>query len=121
VSNQRTRLNAIRDKRRQLGEPMKPDWKQQHANDSEKALRHDLVESAIKELMMNLKTDSALVRYGIVKVASYVAQVARAQALGFDPDLLRLSDDEANEQMLKLAKRAVELGKDVIVVSKEPS
>ena len=98
---------------------MTQDWKQQHANDSEKALRHELVESAIKELMVNLKTDSALVEYGIVKVASYVAQVARAQALGFDPDLLILNDDEAEEQMLKFAKRAVELGKDVIFVSKE--
>ncbi len=42
-------------------------------------------------------TGQALPEYGIAKVANYAAQVARAQALGFDPDLLRLSDEEADE------------------------
>jgi hypothetical protein len=76
-------------------------------------LNHSLVESVIEEQMGNLGTDSALVRYGLAKIATYAAQVARAQALGFDPDLLRLSPEEANDEQLRLARAAVAAGKPV--------
>ena len=89
------------------------DWKQVHANEAEKALVTPLVQDVIEELLDNLGTDSALVRCGITKVASYAAQVARAQALGFDPELLRLSPDEADAQGLAKARMAVAHGKPV--------
>lgn len=91
------------------------DWKQQHANDAEKALDHDLVKDVIAEQMRNLGTDSKLVEYGLHKIAMYTASVARAQALGFDPDLLRMSAEEANAAQLELAKAAVASGKPVWV------
>jgi hypothetical protein len=92
------------------------DWKQQHANDAEKALDYDLVKDVIAEQMGNLGTDDKLVRYGLTKIAMYSASVARAQALGFDPDLLRLSAEEANDEQLKLAIAAVKSGKPVWVI-----
>ena len=74
------------------------DWKLQHANEAEKALEHDLVKYVMEELLDNLGlTGQALPAYGVRKVAIYAAQVARAQALGFDPELLRLSNEEVNE------------------------
>lgn len=90
------------------------DWKTAHANESCKALDHDLVSGVIDEQMGNIGSDSALVRYGLTKIAMYAAQVARAQALGFNPDLLRLSSEEANEEQLKLARAAVAAGKPVL-------
>lgn len=93
------------------------DWKRHHANESEKALEHDLVSYAMDELAGNLGVKGeALPEYGIRKVASHAAQVARAQALGFDPELLRLSNDEADEQVLKLARMAAEAGKPVWLI-----
>ena len=95
------------------------DWKQLHANESEKAIQHPVVQDAIDELLFNLgrKRDS-LPHYGISKVASYAAQVARAQALGIDPDLLRQTDDEADQAMRDLARRATEAKVPVWVVKK---
>lgn len=64
--------------------------KNDHANKSDKALKHPLVIDVIDELIDNLgKKGDPLVKYGITKVAMYAAQVARAQALGIDPDDLR--------------------------------
>lgn len=93
------------------------DWKQKHAHDAERALQHDIVRDVIKEQLLNLNAEhDAMVKYLLTKIASYAAQVARAQALGFDPDLLRMTDAEANASMLAIAKRAVELGTPVIIV-----
>lgn len=73
------------------------DWKAQHGVDSEKALDHELVVAVMAELRENLGvSDTGLPAYGIRKVAYYAASVARAQALGFDPNLLRITDSEAN-------------------------
>ena len=73
------------------------DWQQrrEHANAAEAAVLHPITEYAIEELMLNLRNNCGLreldsvVRYGVVKVATYAAQVARAQALGIDPDEMR--------------------------------
>lgn len=89
---------------------MTDDWKQKLAEDADGALKHDLVTSVIDEYIDNMSPvvdlSKGLPRYGLTKIAHYVAIVARAQALGIDPDLVRLSATEANKQMLALAKRA---------------
>jgi len=90
------------------------DWRRVHANGAEKAIRHPLVAYVMDELADNLGVKGqALPGYGIAKVANYAAQVARAQALGFDPELLRMSDEEADAQGLALARSAVAAGKPV--------
>lgn len=103
-------------------------WRQKHANEAEKALKHELVEDVMKEFAENLQRnpdvaregwDSAQFRYGMMKIGAYVAQVARAEALGFDPELLRPSSEEADEQMLRKAQMAVEAGKPVWVIFPE--
>jgi hypothetical protein len=86
-------------------------WKQHHANEAEKALRHPLVQSVMEEFAGNMGFRlEGLPAYGMAKVASAAAQVARAQALGFDPVLLRLSSSEADEEVLRLARIAAERG-----------
>lgn len=93
------------------------DWKQAHANEAEKALDTTLVKDVIREQLENLgREDDALAKYGLTKIAMYAASVARAQALGFDPELLRLNADEANDALLAKARLAVELGKPVWLI-----
>ncbi len=90
------------------------DWKQVHANEAEKALDTQLMQDVIREQLENLgREDDPLAKYGLTKIAMYAASVARAQALGFDPDLLRLSADEAHTDQLRLARTAVAAGKPV--------
>ena len=93
------------------------DWKRKHANDSEMAVSHPLVKAVIAEQLRNLRReDDLLADYGLHKIAFVTAQVARAYALGFNPDLLRLSAGEANSQLLQLAAEAVYRGVPTIVV-----
>lgn len=93
-------------------------WKKDFANESEKAYLHPIAQDVIQEFLGNIgKSDAdAVVRYGIRKVCGYVAQIARAQALGLDPEVLRLSDEEAAEHMAMVLKIALDVGKPVIVV-----
>ena len=104
---------------------MSDDWKQRHANDSEKALAHSIIKRVEAEYADNMQCNygvdltKGLPAYGLHKVMQYVAQVARAQALGFDPELLRLSDGEATAAQLDLARAIVKAGKPVIVVTDE--
>lgn len=87
------------------------DWKNQHANEASASIKHELVDGAIEEFMDNIGlADKGLPAYGIRKVAHYAAMVARAHALGFDPNLLRMTDDEATSHQLDLAARAVVAG-----------
>lgn len=96
------------------------DWKQAHADEAEKALATPLVQGVIQEQLANLgREDDSLARYGLMKVATYAAQVARAQALGFDPELLRLNADEADAAMLAKARMAVAAGKPVWLIDDE--
>lgn len=98
---------------------MTADWKQVHADASDDAVNHPIVQAAIAELMDNLGLESGLVNYGMSKIASYAAQVARAQAQGFDPELLRLTPDEANSALLHLAAEAVLRGVPTYIVDLE--
>lgn len=90
------------------------DWKSVHAKEAEKALDSDIVQNVLDEFADNMRFKrDGLPEYGLVKICCYVAQVARAQALGFDPELLRLSDEEADAQALEKARIAVAAGKPV--------
>lgn len=96
-------------------------WKNTHANESGKALETDLVKGVIEELLDNLHNNygvptTGLPLYGLHKVAMYAAQVARAQALGFDPELLRNTDEEADAQQIDLARKLVEAGVPTVVI-----
>jgi hypothetical protein len=99
------------------------DWKQDFANDADKALSHPIVNDAVDEYVDNMlhnhgvDLDKGLPRYGFMKVRHAVALVARAQALGIDPDLLRLSNDEADAQIIEIARQAHKAGKPVFVVT----
>lgn len=91
-------------------------WKQDFANEAEKAYLHPIAQDVIDEFLGNIGRSDAIVRYGIGKVCGYVAQIARAQALGLDPEVLRLSDEEAVEHMARVMQIALDAGKPVIVV-----
>lgn len=95
-------------------------WKQDFANEAEQALTHPLVKEAIDELLGNLgaKLDG-LEHYGITKVAQYAATVARAQAIGLDPDALRVSRDEGAEEIRRLAASAHKAGTPVIAIVRD--
>lgn len=84
------------------------DWKRQHAIDSERAAEHPLIEDALTEFAGNLGFErKGLPEYGLRKIVATVAIVVRARTLGFDPDLLRLTPEEASEHMLAQARAMV--------------
>jgi hypothetical protein len=99
------------------------EWKTAHANLSEEALHHPLVQDALREFAGNMgfDPDRGLPAYGLIKVAATAAQVARAQALGFAPDLLRLTPDESNRLLMERAAALVLAGVPVHVVPIEPT
>lgn len=79
------------------------EWKTQHANESYKALEHDMVQGAMEEFALNMGFElTGLPKYGLEKIALIAAQVSRAYALGINPDDLRMTVEEANEQQIKL-------------------
>lgn len=89
-------------------------WKQHHANEAEKVRENEMIQDVLTEFAGNMGFKrEGLPEYGLCKIVSYVAQVARAEALGFDPALLRMSAEECDESMLRLAQMAVEAGKPV--------
>lgn len=93
------------------------DWKQHHANEADRVLAHPLVEQVMAEFADNMGFElSGLPKYGLAKVAHYAAMVARAQALGFDPELLRLTPGEATSEQLRLAAEAALLGVPVHMI-----
>jgi hypothetical protein len=97
-------------------------WKQDFANDAEEALFHALVKEIRDEFVDNIKRNygidlsQGLPSVGLNKTMMAVALVARAQALGVDPDLLRLSSEEASAEIIAMARRLHEAGKPVLVV-----
>jgi hypothetical protein len=97
-------------------------WKQDHANASEHAFRHPLVESVIEEYLDNLYHNfavprgDAFVRYGLKKCMGTMAQVARAEALNIDPDLLRVDADAISDHMLAIIEAAESAGKPIFVI-----
>lgn len=93
------------------------DWKQELADEAEKALQHPFVVDAMQEFADNMRFKlDGLPSYGLHKVAGLAAQVARAQALGIDPDTLRLTPQEARELQMDLALRFALADKEVIFV-----
>lgn len=105
---------------------MSKDWKQDFANDAEKAFAHQIVKETLDEYVYNMRgnysvnLDKGLPKYGLMKVMNAVAIVARAQALGIDPDLLRLSNEEASAEIIAMARRFHAAGKPVVVVEVPP-
>lgn len=98
---------------------MSTEAKLAHANESEKAVDHPMVESVVEELLSNLRLpNSGLPRYGVRKVALFAAQIARAQALGIDPDDLRSTREEADAHMGRIAEAALRAGVPVLGVIK---
>jgi hypothetical protein len=99
---------------------MTADWKQAHANEAEQYAQHEMVESALSEFAMNMGFErKGLPEYGLLKIVSYVAQVVLAGARGFDPELLRMTPEEATEAQLRLMRAFQEAGKPVVVVVSE--
>lgn len=100
-------------------------WKQDHANASEQAFDHPLVRDVIEEYLDNLShnfgvpKDDVFVRYGLKKCMGHMAQVARAQALNIDPDLLRADAAAVSEHMLRIIEAAESAGKPVFIVVDE--
>lgn len=89
------------------------DWKRQHANESNKAVEHDLVQRAFEEFALNMGFElTGLPKYGLEKIASIAAQVSRAYALGIDPDDLRMTTQEANELQLEILKAVLKVDHD---------
>ena len=73
-----------------IQEAMSHEERHAFANEAAKALDHDLVKNVMEEFAGNMRFElTGLPAYGLAKVAIYAAQVARAQALGINPDLLR--------------------------------
>lgn len=96
------------------------DWKTDHANEAWKAVEHPIVAYVMEEFADNMGFAlDGLPAYGLRKVALYAAQVARAQALGIDPEDLRSTPGEANERMRDLAALFEEQCKPVIVIRPE--
>lgn len=96
---------------------MGADWKEHHANEAGKALDNEMVQHVLTEFAGNMGFKRAgLPEYGMTKIVLTVAAIARAEALGFDPELLRLTPGEADEELLKKARIAAESGKPVWVI-----
>jgi hypothetical protein len=99
---------------------MGEEWKREHAEDSHTASEHELVERVLSEFAENMGfRREGLPEYGLQKIVETVAQVVRARTLGFDPDLLRLNAEEADEQTMAVVRMALKQGKLVVVVAPE--
>lgn len=93
------------------------DWKQHHANEADNAVFHPLVQQALEEFADNMGFAlEGLPKIGLLKIAAYSAMVARAQALGFDPELLRLTPEEADSAILLRAAEATLRGVPVYML-----
>ena len=93
------------------------EFRSQCAKASNDVLAHPLVVGVVDEQQDNLCANGdALVRYGLNKIAMYAAQVSRAMTLGVDPENLRITDEESNERMLRIANICAEAGKPAIIV-----
>jgi len=99
---------------------MDAEAKERFADEASKALDHETVQNVMKEYADNMNfVLEGLPAYGLQKVAHYAALVARAQALGIDPDELRYSRDEANSALLETAARMVYKGVPTHIVEAE--
>ena len=93
------------------------DWKKSHANEAEAFADHRLVEDVLDEFAMNMNFKrEGLPAYGLMKIVNYVAQVVLARARGFEPELLSMTESEADEVQLRIMQAFAEAGKPVVVV-----
>lgn len=68
------------------------------------AVDHPTVRQAMEEYAENMRFElSGLPAYGLEKVARYAAMVARCQAVGVDPDEMRLTPAESRSALLHKA------------------
>lgn len=92
-------------------------WKKEFANKATEAIKHPLVERVIEEYADNMRNNyqvdlsKGLPSYGLMKVMNALAQVARAQALDIDPQLLVMTEDEVAASQLRLARDMAEQGR----------
>lgn len=95
-------------------------WKQEHARVSELAVEHPIVQRAVREFADNMGiAPVGLPWYGLHKVALYAAQVARALALGIDPETLRTTPEEADAVQARIAAEMVGRGIPVWMVDEQ--
>lgn len=97
------------------------DWKQHHANEAERVFDVQMMQDVMEEFAENMgfKLDG-LPKYGLMKVAGYAAQIARAQTLGIDPMLLKMTPTEAMSHQLWLAAEATFKGVPTYVIEAGP-
>jgi len=98
--------------------------KQAFANEAEKALDHELVQSVWDEAWFNWgrrlgQGAKPLFYYTLAKVSMYTAIAARAQALGIDLQELKLTPDEAAYEMGRKAAQLLQSGTPVLVVGSD--
>ncbi len=92
-------------------------WKQTIADRAATVIAHDLVQDVCREQADNFRIPySGLHQYGLEKIAIYAATVAIAQSLGINPDLLRLTPEEANAELMRAAAEAVGQGVPTFVL-----
>ena len=81
------------------------------------SIQHPVVRGAMEEFALNMRFElRGLPEYGLEKVTQYAAIAARCEALGIDPDAMRMDDDEVAEHRAKLARAFLDDGKPVVVV-----
>lgn len=95
---------------------MTPDEKRQMAEAASEACGHPIVAETIVEYAANMGITGGLPLYGLHKVAAVAAQVARAEALGIDPNDLLLDAEERAAAALAFTEQAVAQGVPVIAV-----
>lgn len=81
------------------------------ANEAAKAWDTKLVQEAPTGFADNIGFErKGMAEVGRIKLVSTVASVAHAQARGLDPEVLRASDKELDEQSLAIARETVGRG-----------
>src|SRR5690606_31814571 len=92
------------------------DWKQAHADEAERFAQHPLIEDVLSEFADNMNFQrKGLPEYGLWKIVGYVAQVVLARARGFEPDVLRMNNDEFMEVQRRRMNHLVDAGVPVIM------
>lgn len=96
-------------------------WKQHHADQSERVFDVQMMQDVMAEFAENMGfTLDGLPKYGLMKVAGYAAQIARAQTLGIDPELLRMTPAETTSHQLWLAATAAFKGVPTYLIEADP-
>lgn len=93
------------------------DLRREIADEAEKVWDAKLVQEVLTEFAGNMGFErKGLPEYGLMKIVNYVASVAHAQARGLDPEVLRMSPEEAEAAILKRARAMVAASKPVLRV-----